>query len=240
MKLLAPESLVDGYKIRLSESFDTPELIYDLSGWQVNAEWMRATDTIRTKVLTLLYESRDLLFKMPPPLKILENLFSPWVIINEHSNLEIKCVMPDKPSEKAGKAVLELTGITLKKSGILPVWNIKSYLENSPVVDFEWNEAPDIESDFREITLIESEVPSENTNITLQLQTDEDYNIRKFAAKERVKEARLKAILSRRAAEVETQRYFNEFNINDAESTFSEYDISDFSENEEEEAETEA
>jgi hypothetical protein len=52
-----------------------------------------------------------------------------------------------------------------------------------------------------------------------------------------VKEARLKAILARRAAEVETQRYFNEFNINDAESTFSEYDISDFSEEEEEEEE---
>jgi hypothetical protein len=240
MKLLAPESLIDGYKIRLSESFDTPELIYDVSGWQVNSEWMRATDTIRTKVLTLLYESREVLFKMPPPLKILENLFSPWVIINENSNLEIKCVLPDKPTEKDGKAILELTGITLKKSGILPVWNIKSYLENSPVVDFEWNEAPDVESDFREITLIESEVPSENSNITLQLQTDEDYSIRKFAAKERVKEARLKAILSRRAAEVETQRYFNEFNINDSESTFSEYDISDFSENEEEGVETEA
>ena len=37
-----------------------------------------------------------------------------------------------------------------------------------------------------------------------------------------------------------TLTYFNDFNINDAESTFSEYDISDFSENEEEEAEVEA
>jgi len=238
MKLLSPESLTDGYKIRLSESFETPELVYDVSGWQVNSEWMRATDAIRTKVLTLLYDSRDVLFKMPPPLKILENLFSPWVIINEQSNLEIKCSLPDKPTEKDGKAVLELTGITLKKTGILPIWNIKSYLENSPVVDFEWSEAPDVECDFREITLIESEVPSENSNVTLRLQTDEDYSIRKFAAKERVKEARLKAILSRRAAEVETQRYFNEFNINDSESTFSEYDISDFSENDEEEEET--
>jgi hypothetical protein len=33
---------------------------------------------------------------------------------------------------------------------------------------------------------------------------------------------------------VETSRYFNEFNINDEESTFSEYDLSDFDEAEEE------
>ena len=235
MKLLAPEALPDGFKIGLSESLETPELNYDLSGWQLNTDWMRATDTIRTKILDQLYESRANLFKTPPTLKILENLFSPWVIINSEGLLQFKCPMPLLPSEKDGKALLELTGIALKKGGILPLWNIKSYVENSPVVDFEWNQETEAEQDFREITLIESEVPSDAANDTLHLQTDDDYNIRKFAAKERVKEARLKAILSRRAAEVETQRYFNDFNINDAESTFSEYDISDFSEEEEEE-----
>ena len=237
MKLLAPESSPDGFKIKLSESFETPELTYDASGWQVNTEWMRVTDTMRIKLLDLLFNARDTLFKTPPTLRNLENLFSPWVILNETGALEFKCLLPVLPSQLDGKGILELTAIYLKRTGIFPIWNIKSYSENSPVVDFEWNEPADIEQDFREITLIESEVQSENTNDTLQLQTDEDYNIRKFAAKERVKEARLKAILSRRAAEVETQRYFNDFNINDAESTFSEYDISDFSENEEEETE---
>jgi hypothetical protein len=105
------------------------------------------------------------------------------------------------------------------------------------VVDFDWNESTSLESEIREITLIEAEVPSENNGDTIHLNTDEEYNARKFAAKERVKEARLKAILARRAAEVETNRYFNDFNINEAESTFSEYDISDFSEDEEEETE---
>ena len=237
MKLLTPESLADGYKIGLSESIETPELMYDISGWKLNTEWMRITDSIRTKILELLYESRASLFKTTPTLKNLENLFSPWVIINSDNNLEFKCQMPQNPSANDGKAILELTGIAFKKIGSLPLWKIKSYIENSPVVDFEWNQSPDLESDFREITLIESEVQSDNANDTLHLQTDDDYNVRKFAAKERVKEARLKAILSRRAAEVETQRYFNDFNICDAESTFSEYDISDFSGNEEEDAE---
>jgi hypothetical protein len=52
-----------------------------------------------------------------------------------------------------------------------------------------------------------------------------------------VKEARLKAILARRAAEVETSRYYNDFATADNESSFSEYDISDYEEEEESEEE---
>jgi len=85
------------------------------------------------------------------------------------------------------------------------------------------------DNEIREINLVDDETPTEPV---LQLQTDADYNARKFATKERVREARLKAILARRAAQVETQRYFEEFNNNDNESSFSEYDISDFSEEE--------
>jgi len=237
MKLSSPEPLHDGFKLRISEPIETPELTYDVSGWQVNADWMRATDTVRARVLALLYDSRTNLFKVPPTQKILENLFSPWVVINKDGVLQFKCVLPELPTQNSGKAILELTGISIKKIGILPIWHIKSYSENTPVVDFNWDESVDVENELREVTLLESEVPADSNGDTIQLQTDEEYNIRKFAAKERVKEARLKAILARRAAEVESQRYFNEFNINDAESTFSEYDISDFSENEEEEAE---
>jgi hypothetical protein len=237
MKLSSPEPLPEGFKVKISEPVETPELTYDISGWQVNSEWMRVTDTIRAKVLSVLYDSRGNLFKVPPTQKILENLFTPWVVINTSGLLQFKCELPLVPTQNSGKGVLELTGISIKKSGIMPIWNLKSHIENTPVVDFNWEEADAIDTDLREVTLIESEVAGESTGDTLQLQTDDEYNVRKFAAKERVKEARLKAILARRAAEVETQRYFNEFNINDAESTFSEYDISDFSEEEEEEEE---
>lgn len=235
MKLSSPEPLPDGFKLKISEPLETSELTYDVSGWQVNSEWMRVTDTLRARVLSKLYESRATLFKVPPTQKILENLFSPWVVLNSESKLQFKCELPDVPTQNSGKGVLELSGISIKKSGIVPIWNVKSYSENTPVVDFDWDDSVDVENELREVTLLESEVPAESNGDTLQLHTDEDYSIRKFAAKERVKECRLKAILARRAAEVETQRYFNEFNINDAESTFSEYDISDFSENEEEE-----
>ena len=237
MKLQAPIRTPEGFKIALENPEEASLLTFDGSNWLVDTEWLRATDSLRTKLLGLLYESRNTLFKISPTMKMLETLLTPWVLIDVSGNMNFNCDLPIPLSQKDGKGTLELTEILIKQSGITPRWNVKSYYENTPVVDFEWaNE--NIESDFREITLIDSEVPTENSEIPLQLYTDEEYNARKFAAKERVKEARLKAILSRRSAEVETQRFYNDFSLNDEESTFSEYDISDLSEEEEEEEET--
>ena len=107
MKLSTPEALIDGFKLKLDEPVETPELTYDVSGWQVNSEWMRATDTIRAKILALLYENRGHLSKVPPTQKILENLFSPWIVLNADSLLQFKCVLPEIPTQTSGKAVLE-------------------------------------------------------------------------------------------------------------------------------------
>jgi len=227
MKLLTPERSTEGFRIRLAEPAQTPEIHYDGMAWIANTEWMRASDTLRTHLLTILYDAKDTLFKTSPTRKTLESLFAPVVIIDPSGALQIQCSLPVPSSPKEGTGILELTGITIQKAGIIPTWNLKTYVENTPVVDFDWSEPP--ADEIREINLIDETAPAESTD-TLRLHTDEEYNARKFATKERVKEARLKAILARRAAEVETQRYFDEFNINDNESSFSEYDISDFSE----------
>jgi len=237
MRLLVRPPLPDGYRLDFETPEETPELEFNGSMWVSNAQWIAATETLRASVVSVLYDSRDKLFKTSPTQKTLENLMAPWVVIDVSGNYSIKCDVPMPENLKSGKGILSLIGIVIKKTGISPIWIIKSYSENTPVVDFDWNESTSLESEIREITLIEAEVPSENNGDTIHLNTDEEYNARKFAAKERVKEARLKAILARRAAEVETNRYFNDFNINEAESTFSEYDISDFSEDEEEETE---
>lgn len=231
MKLLTPERHTEGYRILLEEAVETPEIKFE-AGWVANSEWMRATDNLRGRLLSVLYDAKDTLFKTSPTRKTLENLFAPIVVIDLSGALTIQCQLPLPTSPKDGAGILELVGITLQKTGIIPIWNVKRYVENTPVVDFDWDEpAQSGDNEIREITLIEAEVASDNAD-TLRLRTDEEYTARKFASKERVKEARLKAILARRAAEVETQRYFDEFNINDNESSFSEYDISDFSEDE--------
>lgn len=233
MKLLAPERTAEGYKLGFSESAITPELSFDGTNWIVSTEWMRATDALRLRVLGLLFEARNSLFKTSPSQKTLELLLTPWVVIDVSGTYTIKCQLPLPESQKNGKGVLGLVGVLIKRDVILPLWAIQMYTENTPVVDFDWDEtSPDTE--LREVTLFESESTSDGAQV-IHLQTDEEYTTRKFVAKERVKEARLKAILARRAAEVETNRYFNEFSFADNESTFSEYDISDFSEEETEE-----
>ena len=233
MSQLTTERIPDGYKLTLSEMIQTPELSYDGTKWTITTEWMRATDSVRSEVITLLYNSRATLFKNSPSQKTLENLLVPWVIISADNEVNFNCVLPLPDSNKEGKGIIVINGLTIKQTGITPNWLIKEFNVTTPVVEFDWSEpvpSDSLEGEFREITLIESEVPSEDNNDTLQLNTDEEYNARKFAAKERVKEARLKAILTRRAAEVETQRYYNDFSVNDNESSFSEYDISDLSE----------
>ena len=235
MHLLSPEKAQDGFKIFFRESCETPTLSYssDKKRWELGSSWMSETDKIRTEVLNKLYDNRALYFKTSPTLTTLDTLFTPWVVVNELGELTFKSELPLPESDKDGNGTIALLGIYIKKTGITPIWAIKEFTEITPVVDFEWSESKDEEC--REVTLIESELTSENNNDTLKLTTDEEYTTRKFAAKERVKEARLKAILARRAAEVETDRYYADFALNDNESSFSEYDISDFSEEEEEE-----
>ena len=232
MKLSSPEKTAEGYKFGFIEKCLTPELDFDGSNWIVTTEWIRVTEIIRGQILTQLFDSRSVLFKSAPSLKTLESLFHPWITKSDNGNYEMKLQMP-LPSDKPGKGILDLSGILMKRDSIVPIWNIQSYTENTPVVDFVWdNDEPENE-ELREVTFFESAGPSDTSNV-IQLYTDEEYTARKFAAKDRVKEARLKAILARRAAEVETTRFFNEYNFGENESTFSEYDISDFSDDEEE------
>jgi len=245
MTQLTTERISDGFKINFNEMIKTSELPYDGTKWIFSQEWMSELDLLRSKVVTLLFNSRAKLFKNSPSQKTLENLLVPWVTMDDNGDMNCDLPLPD--STKEGKANIVINGLLIKQAGITPIWQIASYSENTPVVDFDWSDSCEgkectegmnsaLETEFREITLIESEVPSEESEDTLRLNTDDEYNSRKFAAKERVKEARLKAILARRAAEVETTRYYNNFSNGDCESTFSEYDISDF---DEEESETE-
>jgi hypothetical protein len=237
MRLLSPEKTADGFRIFFQEACQTPDLNYSAENqkWLLNSEWMTETDKIRSNVVQKLYENRTSYFKTSPTLNTLETLFTPWVVVDENGELVFKSDLPLPETNKDGKGIIELAGINIKKTGISPIWQVKEIVEITPVVDFDWSENKDSE-DLREITLLESEITTENSD-TIKLTTDEEYTARKFAAKERVKEARLKAILSRRAAEVETDRYYAEFAITDNESSFSEYDISDFSDEEDENAE---
>ena len=126
MKLLTPERSTEGFRIRLAEPAQTPEIQYNGMAWIANTEWMRASDTLRTRLLTVLYDAKDTLFKTSPTRKTLESLFAPLVIIDPSGALKIQCSLPLPTSPKEGAGILELTGISVQKAGIIPTWNLKT------------------------------------------------------------------------------------------------------------------
>jgi hypothetical protein len=88
--------------------------------------------------------------------------------------------------------------------------------------------------DSREINIDVDTSPVHLTN-----HEDRDYLDRKFAAKERVKEARLKAHVAKKMAQRELRFFYENFNLEDNESTFSDYDLTDDDETEGGESEIE-
>jgi hypothetical protein len=89
--------------------------------------------------------------------------------------------------------------------------------------------------DSREINIDMDSAP-----VKLNHHEDRDYLDRKFAAKERVKEARLKAQVAKKMAQREINFFYENFALDDDESTFSDYDLTDNEEDEYEDEEEEA
>jgi hypothetical protein len=80
------------------------------------------------------------------------------------------------------------------------------------------------ESESREIQLeeVDGDTPAPPTRIRSR-----EWEAKKFMSKERVREARLKAQIAVRMAETEEARFFRIFgDLDDAESNFSDYDLS--------------
>jgi hypothetical protein len=108
-------------------------------------------------------------------------------------------------------------------SSIKPVWTIGEFKEDVAIPFFD-GETVD-SGDEREINLdeIETAVHTAPTQIR-----NRDWETKKFMAKERVREARLKAQIAARMSEAEEARYYRHFgDLDDGESRFSDYDLSE-------------
>jgi hypothetical protein len=106
-------------------------------------------------------------------------------------------------------------------SSITPVLTYTNFeqVEAIPFFDGET-----VEEDDREITLDEIETdgapPTQIRN--------REWETKKFMGKERVREARLKAQIAQKMAEAEEARYYRHFGeLDDGESHFSDYDLSE-------------
>lgn len=127
----------------------------------------------------------------------------------------------------------------MSPTSITPVWSIESFKKDEKECDtislFGEGETVDGDSDGenREIRFEDIEEAHPSSEPTKLRSRESD--ARKFLAKERVREARLKAQIANHIARKEESRYYDQFGeLEDGESHFSDYDLSEESEEEKE------
>ena len=201
MPLQSPKKQDDGYLMALSAPIQAPSIACDLSGWTFSEEWRTWAGTLRKQLLGEML-GHGSWFSRPPRRDLLEPLFKSW-----------ESTPPAVPG--AGKAAWSLKGLLMSAKAITPVWTVDFTPDMDTIALFE--------DDTREIQLAELEV--ENAPPTTLRR---DHDARKFLAKERVREARLKAQIAEHMAAKEEARYVKLFGeLEDDESHFSEYDLTD-------------
>jgi hypothetical protein len=226
-----------GFFLALTPPVESPTVKWNNAGtWisdDTNVSWFV---TQRTNLLNEIL-AHPTWFSRPPRYDIIEPLFSPWVSKTMQGETRFFCETPKVPGDEdtSGSAAWELQGLIMSSTAITPVWkltNIKQDVQMDTISLFGDGETVDgsVEEDetgeTREIQLDEIEDASPASGPTRI--RNREWETRKFMFKERVREARLKAQIARRLAHKEEARFYEIFGeLEDAESHFSEYDLTD-------------
>lgn len=129
-----------------------------------------------------------------------------------------------------GSATWILEGILMTSTEITPIWSVGDYTQDEmqdtiSLFGDEDEEGVKGPQETREIEIeeIDNAPAAAPTHIRSR-----EWEARKFLAKERVREARLKAQIAKSLARKEESRFYRQFgDLDDAESHFSEYDLTD-------------
>lgn len=250
MSLHPPKRTAAGFFLALVPPIVSPAVQWKKSVWEApTIEWATWADSTRKTLLGELL-SHGSWFSRPPRHDILDPLFSPWVSVNMQGNRSFFCKSPATPGAEgsSGKATWHLQGLIMSSTAIAPVWAIASHEEEieqdtiSLFGDDDGDSAASMGDDAdagnvithaggggetREIEIEEvDEVPPASGGTT-HIRSRE-WEARKFLAKERVREARLKAQIATHLARKEESRYYSQFgDLDDGESHFSDYDLTD-------------
>jgi hypothetical protein len=218
--LTAPKRTPDGYFLALTAPITAPPLAWTATGtWTLIPEWIVWATEQRKRLLGELL-SHGNWFSKPPRHEVLDPLFAPWAV-----PVQFQCQVPASPGTEGstGQAVWALKGLMMSAKAITPVWIITSHQQDETqdtISLFGDDEAVTREIEIEEF---DNAPPAEPTRIRSR-----EWEARKFMAKERVREARLKAQIARTLAQKEESRFYRQFGeLDDAESHFSEYDLTD-------------
>jgi hypothetical protein len=235
MLLTPPKRTAAGYFLEIPSPVASPTIKWATDGkWEINGDWNTWADTIRATLLGELL-SQGTWFSRPPRREVLEPLFSPWSGFGLKSALSFFCKTPDVPSTgTTGSATWLLTGILMSSTAISPVWAMSDVTEDdkADVISIFGDgetvdgDAEEDSPETKEIQLEEiADAPANGPATQLR---SRDWEARKFLFKERVRESRLKAQIAIHMAHKEEARFFQRYgDLDDAESRFSDYDLSD-------------
>lgn len=246
--LSAPKKTAAGYYLAMTQPTHAPEVAYsDEGSWGMTAEWDTWATALRTRLLDTLL-THPTWFSRTPRREVLDPLFGPWSGRTMQGTLQFFCKLPSTPGTKGngGTATLQLDGLLMNATEIVPIFSVASFTESAhedqislfgdgETVAGDEDDDAEVNGTTREIQLDEIEDAPPASAAPTRLRSRE-WETRKFLAKERVREARLKAQIADRLARKEEARFYSLFgDLEDGESAFSDYDLTDRSESEEDE-----
>jgi len=232
MPLQAPKKQVaGGYLLVMNPPAVSPPLKWIATGGAttgaaVTEQWVTWADQQRKQLLGELL-SHGNWFARPPRHDVLDPLLSPWAGKSMKGELQFFCALPPSPGGP-GTGALSLTGLTMTATSISPNWRIENFTpdpEDDKISlfggDDDEGEEGTREIHFEDIEAVSPAMPP--TQIR-----NREWDAKKFMAKERVREARLKAQVAEHIARKEEVRFLSVYgDLDDNESTFSEYDLSE-------------
>jgi hypothetical protein len=244
MALTAPKKTAAGYYLAAIEPVVAPEIPYTTDGmWTITPAWDSWATGLRGRLLDALLANPSW-FSRTPRREILDPLFGPWSGLTMQGELKFFCKTPDVPGNgNGGKAAWHFDGLLMTAAEIKPIFSIGSFTETpqddkiSLFGDGETVDGEETDETTREIQLeeIEDASPAQSGGAPTRIRNRE-WEARKFLAKERVREARLKAQIADRLAQKEEARFYAVYgDLDDGESHFSDYDLTDNSSSEEDE-----
>lgn len=238
MPLQPPKRNAAGFFIALQPAEESPRLGWTAAGtWSLTEEWSSWGTQKRQELLGELV-SHGSWFSKPPRHDLLESLFGLWDAKNLQGVRNFFCKVPEVPgaSGSTGSCLWTLQGLLMTSSAITPVWTVTDVKEDETqdtislfgdgdTVNSDGEEAEG-EKETREIRFDEIEdAPAAAAPTRLR---NREWEAQKFMAKERIRELRLKAQIADRMVAREEARFYDKFgDLDDNESHFSEYDLTD-------------
>lgn len=124
-----------------------------------------------------------------------------------------------------------LEGLTMSSSAVVPRWKVTDFVaaeEQDTISIFGDANTVDGDEDQETREIEFDDIKLESPTAAPTRMRNREWEAAKFLAKERVREARLKAQIAERLAAKEESRFYAKFgDLEDGESHFSEYDLTD-------------